>query len=114
MESNHQVAFNILNIKILFSSMFNMNIFLDFVTTHQTFPWVVPLGTTLPKSQESCTKFKKLNSIYLYIDLFDWNRLAMCSPLMHTFMKNNGHPKTYNMHLQFGSNPFLTHSRPSS
>jgi len=25
----------------------------------QTFPWVVPLGTTLPKSQESWTQFKK-------------------------------------------------------
>ncbi len=37
-------------------------------------------------------------SIYLYISLFDWIRWAMCSPPMHTFMKNNEHLKTYNMH----------------
>ncbi len=30
--------------------------------------------------------------------LFDWTRWVMCSPPMHTFMKNNEHPKTYNMH----------------
>jgi hypothetical protein len=56
------------------------------------YPWVVPLGTTLPKSQESWTQFKKHNSIYLYIGLFDWIMWAMFSPPMHTLMKNNEHP----------------------
>jgi hypothetical protein len=64
----------------------------------QTFPWVVPLGTTLPKSKESWTQFKKSNCIYLYIGLFDWTRWALHSPPMHTLMKNNEHPKKYNMH----------------
>ncbi len=41
--------------------------------------------------------FKK-HSIYLYISLFDWIRWVMCSPHMHILMKNNEHPKTYNMH----------------
>jgi hypothetical protein len=31
MESNHEVGFHILNLKILFMTMFNMNIFFDFV-----------------------------------------------------------------------------------
>jgi hypothetical protein len=64
----------------------------------QTFPWVVSLGTILLKSQESWTQFKKQNFIYLYIGLFDWIMWAMRSPPMHTFMKNNEHPKTYNVH----------------
>ncbi len=62
------------------------------------YPWLAPLGITLPKSQESWTQFKKYNSIYLYIGLFDWIRWAMSSPPMHTLMINNEHPKTYNMH----------------
>jgi hypothetical protein len=34
----------------------------------QTFPWLVPLGTTLPKSQESWTQFKnKIPSIYTLV-----------------------------------------------
>ncbi len=77
----------------------------------QTFPWVVPLGTTLAKSQESWTQFFYKSSIYLYIGLFDWTTWAMFSPPMHTLMKNND-PKTYNMHWHFDSqtipNLFLT------
>ncbi len=34
----------------------------------------------------------------LYIGLFDWIRWAIFSPPMHTLMKYNEHPKTYNMH----------------
>jgi len=60
--------------------------------------WVVPSKTTLPKSHESWTRFLLKKLIYLYIGLFDWTRWAMFSPLMHTLMKNNEHPKTYNMH----------------
>jgi hypothetical protein len=33
MKSNHQVGFDILNFKILFSSTINMNIFFNFVKT---------------------------------------------------------------------------------
>jgi hypothetical protein len=32
MESSHQIDFHILNSKILFTAMFNMNMFFDFVT----------------------------------------------------------------------------------
>jgi hypothetical protein len=41
------------------------NLFLLFLLNHihflvwQTFPWAVPLGTTLPKSHESWTQFKE-------------------------------------------------------
>jgi hypothetical protein len=44
------------------------------------------------------SQFKKWNFIYLYIGLFDWTRGTLFSPPMHTLMKNNEHPKTYNMH----------------
>jgi hypothetical protein len=30
-----------------------------FLNGGQKYPWVIPLGTTLPKSQESWTQFKK-------------------------------------------------------
>ncbi len=45
--------------------------------------------------------FKKKKFIYLYIGLFDWTRWVMFSPSMHTFLKINEHPKTYNMHEHF-------------
>ncbi len=35
----------------------------------QTFLWVVPLGTTLPKSQESSTQFK-IKKFHLFIHWF--------------------------------------------
>jgi hypothetical protein len=33
MESRHKIVFDVLNLKILFSSMINMNIFFNFVKT---------------------------------------------------------------------------------
>jgi len=33
MESSHKIGFDVLNLKILFNSMINMNIFFDFVKT---------------------------------------------------------------------------------
>ncbi len=63
----------------------------------QTFPWVVPLGTTLPKSQKVGPNLKnKIPSTYTLVYLIGLG--GLCVPHLCTLLKNNGHSKTYNMH----------------
>jgi hypothetical protein len=50
----------------------------------QTFPWVVPLGTTLPKSHESLSQFlKKIPSIYTLVYLIGLG--GLCVPHICTY-----------------------------
>jgi hypothetical protein len=56
------------------------------------------IRTTLPKSKKvGLNFFKKKSSIYTLVYLIGLGGLCFF-PSMHTFMKNNEHPKTYNMH----------------